>query len=137
MLKKWICLAGLLLCLTVLMGCEAQPHSDTGGEPSQTEPTQLQIPQELLGHWVSADEGERQMTESISFYENGSIVVELTYEGELYGTLYGSFTVDGHYIHCDITEGTAPYKVTYEYRIDGRELFLTDDDGIAQYLRTS
>ena len=144
---KYILALILSLLLLLSTGCTAKnpstatESSTDGPERAQESSSFLQeeeeIPQELLGVWVSADEGEREMTESITFYENGSIVVELTYQKDYYGTLYGTFTVDGHYIYCDITEGTTPYQVTYGYRIDGRELYLSDDDGEAQYLRTS
>lgn len=137
-MKKTCVLLLLCLCLLLWAGCEdknAQESSDNA--QSDAPSTELVIDQALLGVWVSADEGERNMVESLYFYENGSIVIELLYEGDPYGTLYGSYTVDGHNLLCDITEGTTPYKVNYEYRIDGRMLTLTDDDGPANYLRTS
>lgn len=137
-MKKTCCLLLLCLCLLLCAGCEdknAQESSDNAQFDAAS--TELVIDQALLGVWVSADEGERNMVETLYFYENGSIVIELRYEGDPYGTLYGSYTVDGHNILCDITEGATPYKVNYEYRIDGRMLTLTDDDGPANYLRTS
>lgn len=132
---KYFTVLLLVVSLLLCVGCEKQPAQT---EPS-TEPTQSSytIPSELLGIWVSADGGDREMIERLYFYEDGSLIVELDYEGEPYGSLYGTFSVEGHTIHCDITEGTTPYQVSYDYRIDGRELILTDDDGPATYLRTS
>ena len=69
--------------------------------------------------------------------QHGTVTVRLDYEGSLYGVLSGSFYVEGHSVVCHITEGASPYDVTYEYRVDGRELYLTDDDGVAHYLRNS
>lgn len=128
----------LCLCLLFCAGCDSNIAQDSSNNAHSSQaPTELNIDPALLGVWTGADPGEREMVESLYFYENGSIVIELSYEGSPYGTLYGSFTVDGHYIICDITEGADPYQVTYEYRIDGRMLTLTDDDGPANYLRTS
>lgn len=127
-------LAALLLCV----GCEkeitpTQPADSTAPSIGEV----MTLPQELLGVWVSADEGERDMVETISFFEDGSMTVELKYQGSDYGMLYGSCTLEGHRLICTITEGASPYTVEYEFRIDGRMLILTDDDGPAEYLRTS
>lgn len=148
-MRKVVFALFLGLCLLFCGACDvenAQDSSDTAQsseilgsdtESSNSPDPVLSIDPELLGVWVSADEGEREMVERLYFYENGSLVIELDYEGSPYGTLYGTYTVDGHSLLCDITEGTTPYQVTYEYRIDGRMLTLTDDDGPADYLRTS
>ena len=134
-MKKILLIALACLCLLLWTGCENKNNQESSKTAQSS--TELSIDPALLGVWTGADPGEREMVESLYFYENGSIIIELSYEGSPYGTLYGTFTVDGHYIICDITEGTEPYQVTYEYRIDGRMLTLTDDDGPANYLRTS
>ena len=148
-MKKTLFALLLIFCLLLCAACDvenAQESSPTaqisGNQGSDAEIISSSdalavIDPELLGVWVSADEGEREMVERLYFYEDGSLIIELDYEGNPYGTLYGSYTVDGHSLLCDITEGTTPYQVTYGYRIDGRVLTLTDDDGPADYLRTS
>lgn len=136
---KRILLLLSLLALLLTWGCGTNETQST--MPSQTEPDFSQelmaLPQELLGVWVSADEGERDMVETISFFEDNSLTVALKYQGEDYGMLYGYCTIEGHRLTCHIQEGTTPYTVEYEFRIDGRMLILTDDDGPAEYLRTS
>lgn len=134
----------ILTLLTLLLSAGCADGENSTAPSSQTESIQtssteevMTLPQELIGVWVSADEGERDMIETITFYEDGSMTVELKYQGSDYGTLYGSCTPEGHRIICSITDGASPYTVEYEYRIDGRELILTDDDGPAHYLRTS
>lgn len=136
---KRVLILPILLALLLIWGC-----GDNAAEridPSQTDPSLSQelmaLPQELLGVWVSADEGERDMVETISFFEDNSLTVELKYQGENYGMLYGYCTIEGHRLTCHIQEGASPYTVEYEFRIDGRMLILTDDDGPAEYLRTS
>lgn len=137
-MKKGLLLALVCLCLLLWTGCENKNDQiSSNSAHSESAATELSIDPALLGAWTGADPGEREMVESLYFYENGSIIIEFSYEGSPYGTLYGTFTVDGHNIICDITEGADPYQVTYEYRIDGRMLTLTDDDGPANYLRTS
>ena len=140
-MKKSFFLLLLLLCL-LLSGCrktpaqENPPSLETPGHTADREEI-MTIPRELLGVWVSADPGEREMVETISFFEDGTMTVALQYQGSDYGALYGSCTLEGHRLICSITEGASPYTVEYDFRIDGRMLILTDDDGPAEYLRTS
>ena len=137
-MKKTVFLLILCLCLLLCAGCKDKNAQDSSNNDQNTEEsTELVIDEALLGVWSSAREGERDMVETLYFYESGDMIIELRYEGDPYGTLYGTYTVDGHLIRCNITEGTTPYQVDYEYRIDGRMLTLTDDDGPANYLRTS
>lgn len=138
---KYFCLFLSVFALLCFVGCgeDALPPVSEA-EPSSTAASTeevMTLPQELLGVWVSADEGERQMVETISFYEDGAMTVELKYRGSDYGKLYGTCTLEGHRLICSITDGASPYTVEYEFRIDGRMLILTDDDGPAEYLRTS
>lgn len=138
---KYFCLLLSVFALFCFTGCgeEALPPVSAEDTASTEVSTQeiMTLPQELLGVWVSADEGERNMVETISFFEDGSMTVELKYQGSDYGKLYGSCTLEGHRLICSITDGASPYTVEYEFRIDGRMLILTDDDGPAEYLRTS
>ena len=137
-MKKTAFLLILCLCLLLCAGCKDKNAQDSSDFDQNVEETYtLVIDEALLGVWSSAREGERDMVETLYFYESGDMIIELRYEGDPYGTLYGTYTVDGHLIRCNITEGTTPYQVDYEYRIDGRMLTLTDDDGPANYLRTS
>lgn len=127
-----------ILCLSLLLcACARTPTPSDGGTADTAAPTELSIPQGLAGVWVSAHAGEWNMIETITFGEDGSLSVQLTYEGSDYQTIYGTYTVSGGTIFCDITEGTTPFQIEYTYRIDGRELYLTDEDGEAQYLRNS
>ena len=138
---KYFCLLLSVFALFCFIGCgeEALPPVSAEDTASTEVSTQeiMTLPRELLGVWVSADEGERNMVETISFFEDGSMTVELKYQGSDYGKLYGSCTLEGHRLICSITDGASPYTVEYEFRIDGRMLILTDDDGPAEYLRTS
>lgn len=138
MLRKLLLLL-LALSLLLCAGCSAVPNGEETlpSESPEVPESTYSIPEELLGVWVSASAGERNMVETITFFADGTMTVELDYEGSDYGILYGSFYMAGNSIVCHISEGADPYDVTYEYRIDGRELYLTDDDGIAQYLRNS
>ena len=128
----------ILLLLSVLCaaGCRQTPATETAAPPD-TELTEGGIPQELPGVWTSASAGKLMMSETITFGEDGSLMVTGTYEGSDMGTIYGTYRVVFNTIFCDITEGTTPFSVSYSFYIDGRELVLTDDDGDATYLRTS
>ena len=127
------------LCLVLLLcaGCGKESSTPTTDPSVTTTTTAIFIPTELLGSWVSATGGELEMVETITFFEDGSITVSAVYHGTDAGTIYGTYTVQGHSIYCAITEGTTPFSVVYDFRIDGRELTLTDADGPAHYLRVS
>ena len=127
-----------LLCL-LLCGCgesAAQESASTASTPQESLAAEP-IPQELPGVWVSASGGERDMIEMITFGEYGSLMVHLDYEGSDYSTVTGTYCIKGGKLVCDITEGTTPFQKEYTFRIDGRELYLTDEDGEAHYLRNS
>ena len=143
-MKKKILLFGLSLSLLFLWACsnnaQNQSESDQASVNSEALPSSSQevfLDEALFGVWASAHEGERGMVERLYFYESGELKIELDYEGSLYATLYGDYRVGDHSVLCSITEGASPYAVSYDYRIDGRTLILTDDDGPAEYLRTS
>ena len=126
-----------LAVLLLLTACgKKQKTPETSGVPTVPS-TQYGIPQDLPGVWVSADEGKLAMSETITFYENGEMEVFAVYRGEKTATIYGTYRVQFNTIFCDITVGTEPFSVSYSFRVDGRELTLTDDDGDAHYLRTS
>lgn len=127
----------LLPALLCAVGCKEQAQTPESTAAPVTAPIENAIPQELPGVWTSADAGKLMMSETITFGEDGSLMVTGTYEGSDMGTIYGTYRVVFNTIFCDITEGTTPFKVSYAFRIDGRELTLTDDDGDATYLRTS
>lgn len=129
----------VLFCLFIILllcACDSAP-ADTTVPGSEIETETAPIPQELLGVWVSADPGELDMIETITFGEDGQMTVNLRYQGEDYGTVGGSYTVEGHTVSCHITEGATPYRVEYDYVIDGRMLSLTNGEKTADYLRTS
>lgn len=135
-MKRWLCLI-LILGLLTAVGCsEAAPGESVEASSAPPE-TVFSVPQDLPGVWVSASEGQLMLTETITFYENGDLTVSGTYQGSDSGTIYGTYYVDNDQIFCDITAGTTPFKVTYTFRIDGRELILSDAEGEAHYLRTS
>ena len=135
-MKRWLCLI-LILGLLTAVGCSEAAPSESLEESSAPPETVFSVPQDLPGVWVSASEGQLMLTETITFYENGDLTVSGTYQGTDSGTIYGTYTVSDNQIFCDITAGTTPFKVTYTFCIDGRELILTDADGDAHYLRTS
>lgn len=135
-MKRWLCLI-LLLALLSMAGCSEAAVDETAETSASVSETVFSVPQDLPGVWVSASEGQLMLTETITFYENGDLTVSGTYQGADSGTIYGTYTVSDNQIFCDITAGTTPFKVTYTFRIDGRELILTDADGDAHYLRTS
>lgn len=135
-MKRWLCLI-LILGLLTAGGCSEAAPSESVEASSAPPETVFSVPQDLPGVWVSASEGQLMLTETITFYENGDLTVSGTYQGSDSGTIYGTYYVDNDQIFCDITAGTTPFKVTYTFRIDGRELILSDADGDAHYLRTS
>lgn len=135
-MKRWLCLI-LILGLLTAVGCSEAAPSESVEASSAPPETVFSVPQDLPGVWVSASEGQLMLTETITFYENGDLTVSGTYQGSDSGTIYGTYYVDNDQIFCDITAGTTPFKVTYTFRIDGRELILSDAEGEAHYLRTS
>lgn len=135
-MKRWLCLI-LILGLLTAVGCSEAAPSESVEESSAPPETVFSVPQDLPGVWVSASEGQLMLTETITFYENGDLTVSGTYQGSDSGTIYGTYYVDNDQIFCDITAGTTPFKVTYTFCIDGRELILSDAEGEAHYLRTS
>lgn len=134
-MKRLVCLI-LVFLLLLAVGCtEATQTAET--TQAVTEETVFSVPQDLPGVWASADEGQLMLSETIAFFDDGQMMVTGTYQGSDAGTVYGTYRVDGNEIFCDITGGTTPFQVTYTFRIDGRELILTDAEGDAHYLRTS
>lgn len=131
-------LFAMILILTALLcaGCSKEESKNESTQP--TESTAMgQLPRGLEGEWMSASAGERGYTESIIFSADGSLTVSSLKDGVVEQTIYGTFYVDGNKIVFHITEGTTPYQNEFEYTLSGRELFLIDNDGPAQYLRTS
>ena len=135
-MKRWLCLI-LLLALFPMAGCAEAPVDETAEASATVSETVFSVPQDLPGVWVSADAGKLMLSETITFGEDGSLTVSGTYQGSDAGTIYGTYRVEFNRILCSITGGATPFDVSYQFRIDGRELILTDDDGEARYLRTS
>lgn len=135
-MKRFL-IAIALLSVLLAVGCAQTPPTTESTAAPVTELPEASVPQELPGVWASADAGKLMMSETITFGEDGSLTVSGVYQGSDMGTIYGTYRVVGNTIFCDVTEGTTPFKVSYAFRIDGRELVLTDDDGDARYLRTS
>lgn len=123
MKRIWSVLLALLLA-----GCAAAPNAETE--------SQELIPQELCSIWISASGGERNIIETMTFREDGTFSVHCDYNGANAGTISGVFHVEDNRLITNIQEGTAPYTAEFEYKIDGRELYLTDDSGTAHYLRS-
>lgn len=128
----------LLILLLCCSGCAGGTPTETTA-PTDTAATDADfIPTELVGTWTSASSGELDMTETFTFNEDGTLSAYAIYRGTETPTVGGSFAVSGHTLLCEISEGVnEPYTVTYEFRIDGRELYLTDDEGDSHFLRVS
>ncbi len=136
-MKRFLILLLILTCL--LVGCSSdQPEtSETTAETTAEPAGPAQLPKGLEGNWTSATVSDRGYSESITFNADGSLVVESLKNGRVENSIYGKFTVEGNQIIFEITGGATPYKDYFEYSLDGRELYLIDDDGPAHYLRTS
>lgn len=134
----------IFLIVLLFVGCSKDdaPATDAAkesqadiGETFPQEPPQL--PHGLEGEWMSASAGERGYTESIAFAADGTLTVSSLKDGIVQQTIHGTFYVDSDRILYEITEGAQPFEGEYTYVLDGRELYLIDDDGAAHYLRTS
>ncbi len=138
---KRIC-ALLMISLTLLCAACGSHNGDSSSATNKSEmpqesTEQIALPHGLAGDWSSASAGERGYSEMISFGEDGSLTVSSLKDGVIEQTIYGTFYVEGNRIIFNITGGATPYSDEFEYSIEGRELYLIDDDGPAQYLRTS
>ena len=91
------------------------------------------LPQELVGSWVSAGNGD--LIETMTLAQDGTISVQCTFRGKDTGTIRGVWHADGQTLFTDIQEGTSPYQAEFIWTVDGRELTLTDDSGTARYVR--
>ena len=128
-----------LICTLLFVGCDSEETETTTTQPTgESEEGQLvQLPRGLEGEWMSASDGERGYTEMITFNSDYTLVVKSLKDGVVQQTIYGTFRIDGDMIIYDINEGTSPYSGEFKYIIDGRELYLIDNDEPAHYLRTS
>ena len=71
-MKKISFLLILCLCLLLCVGCKDKNAQDSSDNAQNVEETAtLVIDEALLGVWASANEGERDMVETLYFYENG------------------------------------------------------------------
>lgn len=133
----------LLILLTLLLTACGKPETPTVNteEPTQSQAAQITeteaVPPMLIGAWRSLDPGELDMVETIEFFEDGSISVNCTYQGQDAGTIYGTYTIINGMLHCDMTANDAPYIIDYQFLIDGRELILINEDREANYIKVS
>lgn len=128
----------ILMTLVILLcaGCGADQTPSTEASESESQ-IAAQLPRGLAGQWVSATTSDRGYSETITFEEDGSLTVSSLKDGVVEQTIYGTFYVKGDEIVFEITSGTTPYEDSFEYILDGRELYLIDNDVPAHYLRTS
>ena len=142
-MKKFLILLAVLAVLCT--GCAKSPTETSAETPAETsaaseeipEETVVGAPQDLIGSWSSASSGETGYTETITLQEDGFISVILFQDGEYQHMITGTYYVKDSTIYYSITQGADPYEGTFDFRVDGRELFLDDDDGVAHYLRNS
>jgi len=136
-MKRYFIFILIFACL--LTGCsnETPEATEATTEPAAASDVPAQLPRGLEGNWVSATVSDRGYSESITFNADGSLIVESLKNGKVENSIYGKFTVEGHQIVFEIIGGTTPYTSSFDYTLDGRELYLIDDDGPAHYLRTS
>ncbi len=139
-MKRLLILLILLTLLLTACGKTEAPTVNTE-DPTQSQAAQITeteaVPPMLIGAWRSLDPGELDMVETIEFFEDGSISVNCTYQGQDAGTIYGTYTVMNGMLHCDMTANDAPYIIDYQFLIDGRELSLINEDREANYIKVS
>ena len=141
-MKRFLILLILLTLLLTACGKTESPTVNTE-ELTKNQATQATetlteaVPPMLIGAWRSLDPGELDMVETIEFFEDGSISVNCTYQGQDAGTIYGTYTIINGMLHCDMTANDAPYIIDYQFLIDGRELILINEDHEANYIKVS
>lgn len=137
-MKKTLCLLlALLTAALLLAGCAAR--KDVAGDATTAESAADGIPQDLVGVWVSANTGEDQIRETITFNDDGTMSVSAEYRGQDAGTISGTFTVKGSVLTCDIDQNASgAFTRVYTFAVDGRELTLDySEKGPVKYLRVS
>lgn len=137
-MKKTLCLLlALLTAALLLAGCAARKDAD--GDAATVESAADGIPQDLVGVWVSANTGENQIRETITFNDDGTMSVSAEYRGQDAGTISGTFTVKGSVLTCDIDRNASgAFTRVYTFAVDGRELTLDySEKGPVKYLRVS
>ena len=133
-MKKLFCLLlALLTAALLLAGCAARKDAATAESAADG------IPQDLVGVWVSANTGEDQIRETITFNDDGTMSVSAEYRGQDAGTISGTFTVKGSVLTCDIDRNASgAFTRVYTFAVDGRELTLDySEKGPVKYLRVS
>lgn len=133
-MKKTLCLLlALLTAALLLAGCAARKDATTAESAADG------IPQDLVGVWVSANTGEDQICETITFNDDGTMSVSAEYRGQDAGTISGTFTVKGNVLTCDIDQNASgAFTRVYTFAVDGRELTLDySEKGPVKYLRVS
>lgn len=139
-MKKTLCLLlALLTAALLLAGCAARKDATTAGEATTAESAADGIPQDLVGVWVSANTGEDQIRETITFNDDGTMSASAEYRGQDAGTISGTFTVKGSVLTCDIDRNASgAFTRVYTFAVDGRELTLDySKKGPVKYLRVS
>ena len=131
-----------LICLLLLVGCKSEETKNSPSDTASPETTEsnegfVQLPRGLEGEWMSASDGERGYSEMITFRNDFTLTVTSLKDGVAQQSIDGTFRIEGDKILYDITEGTTPYSGEFKYILEGRELYLIDDDEPAHYLRTS
>ena len=133
-MKKTLCLLlALLTAALLLAGCAARKDAATAESAADG------IPQDLVGVWVSANTGEDQIRETITFNDDGTMSVSAEYRGQDAGTISGTFTVKGSVLTCDIDRNASgAFTRVYTFAVDGRELTLDySEKGPVKSLRVS
>ena len=75
-MKKTLCLLlALLTAALLLAGCAARKDATTAESAADG------IPQDLVGVWVSANTGEDQIRETITFNDDGTMSASAEYRG--------------------------------------------------------
>ena len=116
-MKRILCCL-ILLCL-LLAGCQAPQEG-----PS------------LLGTWVNVgqySEG-RDFVETMTLRIDGTVTVNLEYQGSDYATLEGTWRTETEILTIDFTDPNVRDR-TYTYTLSGDTLILAGDEKTVEYSR--
>ena len=87
--------AAALLCLLLLCACAAPEQADA-------------LPQELVGSWVSAGNGD--LIETMTLAQDGTISVQCTFRGKDTGTIRGVWHADGQTLSRTFRRAPRPIR---------------------------
>lgn len=154
---KKLCILLVLLSL-LLAGCAkeqavlpegATPEDVTeAAEPTQSdteEPTEdTFFPDEtseeqdlLVGTWRNDGqyaEGQ-DFVETMTLSEEGLCIIDLQYEGEHYDTLIGAYAVVNGTLYTRTEKDGERTDRVFQYRLDGRELYLENENKTVRYIK--